>query len=95
MANTHEGQDERGIVGRDLYAGIRDPEASVWSRMAERLLRCVRRQTATIGIGAIVALCWLTGVRAQHTAPLIAAFLCVVGIAVFIEWRDDQHIERP
>jgi hypothetical protein len=70
-------------------------EASAWARALERLLDCVRHQTAAIGIGAIVGSLWIAGARAQDAIILLAAFGGIVAITVSAELMDgkayDQH----
>jgi hypothetical protein len=65
------------------------------ARVLERILHCVRHQTAAIGIGAIVGLVWIAGARAQDADILLAALGCIVAITVSAELIDgktyDQH----
>jgi hypothetical protein len=70
-------------------------EASALARALVRILDCVRHQTATIGISAIVGLVWIAGARAHDTGIVFAALGCIVAITVSAEWidgkTDDQH----
>jgi hypothetical protein len=70
-------------------------EASAWARVLERILHCVRHQTAAIGVSAIVAVLWMAGARAQDTSILVAALGSIVAITVSAEFidgkNDDQH----
>jgi hypothetical protein len=70
-------------------------EASAWARVLERILHCVRRQTAAIGVIAIVVLLWMTGARAQDTGVLFAALGSIVAITVSAEFIDGKNDDQP
>jgi hypothetical protein len=71
-----------------------DKETSAWARMLVRILDCVRRQTAALGIGAIIAVVWFAGARAQDTALLIAALGSIVVITVSAELIDGKNHDQ-
>jgi len=96
MANTRDGRKDI-LVDPTRYemeaAWVK--EASVWARMVERMLHCMRRQPTAIGVGATVGVLWITGARAHDTGILFAALGAIVVMTVSAELMDgknnDQH----
>ena len=66
-------------------------EASAWARVLERILHCVRHQTAAIGVSAIIGLVWMVDARAQDTGILFAALGAIVAITVSTEFIDGKN----
>jgi hypothetical protein len=92
MANTRDG-------GKDILVDPTRYEieaawvkgASVWARVVERILHCVRRQPTAIGVGAIVGVLWIAGARAHDTGILFAALGAIVVMTVVAEFFDGKN----
>jgi len=85
--------DEKIIVAPEKYEleAVWEKQASVWMRIALKVLACVRHQTATIAIGAIVALLWMIEARAQDTWILTVAMGLIAAVAVSVELIDGRY----
>ena len=68
-----------------------DKEAPAWRRIALWCLTRVRHQTASIGMGAIVAVPWLVGARADDIGILSVAMGFIAAIAVSVAWIDGKY----
>jgi len=68
-----------------------DKQTSVWMRILLKVLTCVRHQTATIAILAILALLWMIGARAHDTGILTVAMGLIAAVAVSVELIDSKH----
>ena len=68
-----------------------DKEASGWTRVMLWCLTRVRHQTASVGMGAIVALSWLIGARANDIGILSVAMVSIVAITVSVAWIDGKY----
>jgi hypothetical protein len=68
-----------------------DKEASAWTRVLLWCLTRVRHQTASVGMGAIVALPWLVGARANDIGILSVAMASIVAITVSVAWIDGKY----
>jgi hypothetical protein len=79
--------DEKIIVDPGKYDldAAWGKQASVWIRTALKVLTCVRHQTATIAIAAIVALLWMIDARTQDTWILTVAMGLIATVAVSVE----------
>jgi hypothetical protein len=96
MANTRDGRKDILVdPARYEIEAAWVKEASVWARVLERILHCVRRQPTAIGVGATVGVLWIAGARAQDTGILFAALGAIVVMTVSAEFIDgknnDQH----
>src|SRR5262245_7314116 len=85
--------DEKIVIDPKKYDldAAWEKQTSVWTRLALKILACVRHQTATIAIVAIVALLRMTEARAQDTWILTAAMGLIATVAVFVEMIDSKY----
>jgi hypothetical protein len=92
MVSTPEGRDDI-LVDPARYeldaAWVK--EAPTWTRLVERILRGVRRQSTAIGMAAIVGVLWVAGARAHDTNILFAAVGAIVVMAVSAEFIDGKN----
>lgn len=80
--------DFRNVPDFDSWWG---KEASGWIRVLVWCLTRVRHQTASVGMGAIVALPWLVGARANDIGILSVAMASIVAITVSVAWIDGKY----